>query len=101
MPVVARNATALAIALLVLLLGVRPLLKTMGKKRDEAAPATAALPGANADPDQPQIAAAVTLDQLESANGFDERVGAVRGFTRDNPARAALAIRDMIKADAR
>ena len=27
------------------------------------------------------------------------RIGAVRGFTRDNPARAALAVRDMIKAD--
>jgi flagellar M-ring protein FliF len=25
----------------------------------------------------------------------------VRGFTRDNPARAALALRDMMKADAK
>jgi len=25
----------------------------------------------------------------------------VRGFTRDNPARAALAVRDMIMADAK
>ncbi|HWU95751.1 MAG TPA: hypothetical protein VN029_09135 [Sphingomonas sp.] len=35
-----------------------------------------------------------------SHNSYDERVGLVRGFTRDNPARAALAVRDMIKADA-
>ena len=36
-----------------------------------------------------------------AARGYDDRIGAVRGFTRDNPARAALAVRDMIKADAK
>jgi flagellar M-ring protein FliF len=46
-----------------------------------------------------QVAAPVSLDQLEQSRGYDERIGAVRGFTRDNPARAALAVRDMIKAD--
>ena len=30
----------------------------------------------------------------------DDRVGLVRGFTRDNPARAALAVRDMIRTNA-
>ena len=49
---------------------------------------------------QPVVMPAVSLDELEQSRGFEERIGAVRGFTRDNPARAALAIRDMIKADA-
>jgi len=47
------------------------------------------------------VAAPVSLDQLENTRGYDDRIGAVRGFTRDNPTRAALAVRDMIKADAK
>ena len=43
----------------------------------------------------------VSIDALEGSRGYDNRIGMVRGFTRDNPARAALAVRDMIKSDAR
>jgi flagellar M-ring protein FliF len=70
----------------------------MGKKREEAAAAGpgAALPAA---PGAVAVGAPVSLDQLEQSRGYDERIGAVRGFTRDNPARAALAVRDMIKAN--
>ena len=99
LPVLARNATAILIALLVLLLGVRPLAKALMKKREDnaALPALAAASteagGATTGP--------VSLDQLESTRGYDQRIGAVRGFTRDNPTRAALAVRDMIKADAK
>ena len=97
LPVLARNATAIVIALLVLFLGVRPLAKALMKKRDDTpAGPTAALPGLVG---MPQVEAPVSLDQLEQSRGYDERIGAVRGFTRDNPARAALAVRDMIKAD--
>jgi len=93
LPVLARNGTAIVIALLVLFLGVRPLAKALMKKRDDAPTSAPALPG------MAQVAAPVSLDQLEQSRGYDERIGAVRGFTRDNPARAALAVRDMIKAD--
>ncbi len=96
----ARNATALVIALLVLFLGVRPLTKALLRKRDEAPGNRPALAigghdgGAGGHPP-------VSIEMLDSAgNSYDERVGLVRGFTRDNPARAALAVRDMIKADA-
>ncbi|UUL82262.1 flagellar basal-body MS-ring/collar protein FliF [Sphingomonas qomolangmaensis] len=104
-PMVARNATALIIALLVLFVGVRPLVKSMGKKREEVtATDRAALPLPGADggpaPEQPSGSAPVSIDMLQNARGYDDRVGMVRGFTRDNPARAALAVRDMIKADA-
>jgi flagellar M-ring protein FliF len=97
LPVLARNATAIIIALLVLLLGVRPLAKGLMKKREDAAPALAGPAGADAD--GITVHETVSLDRLEASQTVDDRIGAVRGFTRDNPARAALAIRDMIKAD--
>jgi len=108
-----RNVTAIVIALLVLMLGVRPLSKALMKKRDDAGrgslgsdlaakfgvnPALGGVaPGMGSGPNgQP-----VSIDALESAQNFDDRIGMVRGFTRDNPTRAALAVRDMIKSDAR
>ncbi|MDR6114065.1 MULTISPECIES: flagellar basal-body MS-ring/collar protein FliF [unclassified Sphingomonas] len=146
LPIVARNATALVIALLVLLLGVRPLVKAMTRKKAEAE-AAKALPMGAADgagagegvgevlmgaDGQPVIGPngepvrigpngqpvwvgadgqplpgmigtqppAVTLDEIEDTNNFNERITKVRGFTRDNPARAALAVRDMIRSEA-
>ena len=109
LPVLARNATAILIALLVLLLGVRPLAKGLMKKREEASPTAAgAVPMTAADAgeggmviDGATVHEPISLAQLEQSNGVDERIGAVRGFTRDNPARAALAVRDMIKSDAK
>lgn len=111
MPVIARNVTAILIALLVLLLGVRPLAKALMKKKEEAeAPARAMLAaggegsgdGMDGTIGAAEIAVAppVTLDEIEASRNYDERIGKVRGFTRDNPARAALAVRDMMKATA-
>ncbi|URW75555.1 flagellar M-ring protein FliF [Sphingomonas donggukensis] len=102
-PMVLRNATALVIALLVLLLGVRPLAKALMKKRDDApAGARLAFANPNADPRSPGAPidpnAPVSIEMLDSTRNYDDRVGLVRGFTRENPARAALAVRDMIKA---
>jgi len=104
-PMVVRNATALLIALLVLFLGVRPMAKALMKKREDATEDGPRLAFANPDadpataedgtpvlPGQP-----VSIEMLDSARNYDERVGLVRGFTRENPARAALAVRDMIK----
>jgi flagellar M-ring protein FliF len=109
LPMLARNLTAIVIALLVLFLGVRPLAKALMKKRDDAPrPAlgrggAAGLDDSAEDDGKPRakVAPAVTLDELENTRGYEARVGAVKGFTRDNPARAALAVRDMIKTDAR
>ena len=99
---VVRNVTALVIALLVLFFGVRPLSKVLLKKRDEASRGSRDLAALGIGaPAGGGVAGPVGIDQLESAQNFDERIGTVRGFTRDNPARAALAVRDMIKADAR
>lgn len=101
-PMAARNATALVIALLILFLGVRPLAKALLRKRDDAAHRPA-LPIGGHGPEGAQAPApGVSIDMLaDRGNSYDDRVGLVRGFTRENPARAALAVRDMIKADAR
>ena len=106
LPVLARNGTAILIALLVLLLGVRPIAKALMKKREDATTRPAfGQPIGEVDGDGAPagigVAAPVSLDQLENTRGYDDRIGAVRGFTRDNPTRAALAVRDMIKADAK
>jgi len=75
------------------------------KRSGEASPNRPALAMGGYAPQQQQPGAAggppVSVDMLQSgqAKSYDERVGLVRGFTRDNPARAALAVRDMIKAD--
>ncbi len=92
-PMIARNVTAVVIALLVLFLGVRPLAKALMKKRDDT-PASGQLA---LGPDGVTVAPAIGLHELGGARGIDDQLGAVRGFTRDNPARAALAVRDMIK----
>ena len=101
LPVLARNATAVVIALLVLLLGVRPLAKALMKKREDASKPTSApaLGQPIVGADGVAVAVPVGLDSIGEARGYDERIGAVRGFTRDNPARAALAVRDMIASD--
>ena len=96
LPMIARNVTAIVIALLVLLLGVKPIATALMKRRDDAASDRPALAIGQAT-----TSGARELDRLEGGGSFDDRVGIVRGFTKDNPARAALAVRDMIKADAR
>jgi flagellar basal-body M-ring protein/flagellar hook-basal body protein fliF len=111
LPVIARNVTAIVIALLVLFLGVRPLAKALLKKPDAAIDPAARLAmradgtptdgGVDEDGQVVMPAAPVSIGALESAVNYDDRIGMVRGFTRDNPARAALAVRDMIKADAK
>lgn len=109
LPIVARNVTAIVIALLVLLLGVRPIAKALMKKREEATPGAEggraiAGPDGGADgvgPDGISVQPPATLEAISTSRSYDEKIGAVRGFTRDNPARAALAVRDMIGAEAK
>lgn len=116
LPIVARNVTAIVIAIMVLMLGVRPLSKALLKKREEEPQPRlggggnravgAALSGRSQAPAQmpPQmqdgVPIPVSIEMIDQARNFDDRIGMVRGFTRDNPSRAALAVRDMIKADA-
>lgn len=99
LPIVARNVTAIVIALLVLIMGVRPLSKALMKKRDDASrPALGRDMNSASGEGGQSNHAPVGIEQIEGATNYDDRIGMVRGFTRDNPARAALAVRDMIKS---
>lgn len=93
---VARNVTALVIALLVLLLGVRPLARALMRRRDDARGAGAPMGAA----DGVQLPTPVSPEMLSGSGlSLGDRVGLVRDFTRENPARAALAVRDMIRTE--
>lgn len=87
-PVLARNLTALVIALLVIFVGLKPMLRMFAKKREESA-----------ESEQAIARPPVSVEALENAQGYEDKVKLVRDFTRDNPARAALAVKDMIRAD--
>lgn len=92
---VLRNVTALVIALLVLFMGVRPLATALLKKREDGGRG-GALPMGGAD--SVALPTPVSPEMLGAGGvSLGDRVGLVRDFTRDNPARAALAVRDMIK----
>ena len=94
-PVLARNLTALVIALLVIFLGLKPILKMFSRKRES-------VDASVGDTGLGEFAASrtpVSVEALENAQGYEDKVKLVRDFTRDNPARAALAVKDMIRAD--
>ncbi|MGE4321573.1 MAG: flagellar basal-body MS-ring/collar protein FliF [Sphingobium sp.] len=102
-----RNLSALAVALL-LVLGIgRPLLKRRAAQQ-EAAAAQAAAAGQtigreistelhrraveSPDPDRP-----VTLDMISSTYDYARRADLIRNFVKQDPDRAALVVRDLLK----
>ena len=103
---IVRNLTALAIAALVIFGFGRPLMKKLGAGlgRRAANPAVrAAVPGeiaaaiaheARSSPDT-----RITLEMIETANSYETRAALIRNFVRQDPARAALVVRDLIKSD--
>ena len=104
---IVRNVTALAIAALVIFGFGRPLMKKIGGglgKRAASPAVRAAVPG--------EIAAAIaheaknpdtriTLEMIETANSYETRAALIRNFVRQDPARAALVVRDLIKSDSK
>jgi flagellar M-ring protein FliF len=100
----ARNLTALALAALVIFGVAKPLMKKGGAfitERAKSATAKKSAMGA-------EIAAAlagqggegqVTLGMIEAANSYESRAALIRNFVRQDPARAALVVRDLIRAD--
>jgi len=104
-PLVARNVSALLVTLL-LLIGIgRPLLKRWSavKARQDDAQAEIdqqlgtqiqAELGRSAahDPAQP-----VTLDMISSTHDYTDRAALIRNFVKQDPDRAALVVRDLLK----
>ena len=109
-PNVARYAGGLLIVFLTFLFVVRPLMK----KRAEAIasapsrPARAAAQNARIGSEIAAVLASeavgdpgrrVTLDMIEAAPGYSDRAALIRNFVRQDPDRAALVVRDLIRAD--
>ncbi|NIJ09576.1 flagellar M-ring protein FliF [Sphingomonas vulcanisoli] len=105
--IAARNVTGLIIALLLFFGVVKPL----SKKLLASSPADAGAAGGDRPAIGNEIAAAlanqavadpsrpVTLDMIEAAPGYSDRAALIRNFVRQDPARAALVVRDLIRAD--
>jgi flagellar M-ring protein FliF len=108
---VVRNLTALIIALLVIFVFAKPLLK-----RAKAAMATRAATGqagrsrvsgeiAGALADRVERSAGteldvkVSLEMIEATRDYEARASLIRAFVRQDPARAALVVRDLIRAE--
>lgn len=105
----ARNLTALAIVALLVFGLAKPLMKrgsTLLAKRAEAQAASRSAVGgeiaaAIADQARANPDARVTLEMIESAASYETRAALIRNFVRQDPARAALVVRDLIRADAK
>jgi flagellar M-ring protein FliF len=104
-----RNLTAL-IAVLVFIFAIgKPMLKKgsaaladHSKKTHEAKQAMGSdIAAALADQAVVDPNTKVTLGMIESARSYEARASLIRGFVRQDPARAALVVRDLIRQDSK
>jgi flagellar M-ring protein FliF len=103
----ARNLTALAIVALLIFGLAKPLMKrgtaAIAKRSEEKSVARSSMGGeiaaAYADQVRNNPDAHVTLEMIEAANSYDTRAALIRNFVRQDPARAALVVRDLIRSD--
>lgn len=99
----ARNLTALGLAALVIFGIAKPLLKRSGSMFARSAPVSAAGVGSEiaavlADQERKNNEMTVTLAMIEGAGSYEVRAELIRNFVRQDPARAALVVRDLIRA---
>lgn len=108
-PMIARNLTAIVLALLLVFGLGRPLLKkgsAMLQQRAEnqrrakaqvgSEIAAAIATQASTDP-----SSRVTIEMIEASRDYEARAALIRTFVRQDPARAALVVRDLIRTDAK
>jgi flagellar M-ring protein FliF len=102
-----RNVSALLVALL-LIFGIgRPLLKRRAVAKEEAATETAAqgqrlgreisTEMTRSAVQEPDPARPVTLDMISSTHDYAQRADLIRNFVKQDPDRAALVVRDLLK----
>lgn len=103
----ARNLSALVVAgLLIFGLG-KPLMKSRAKasetriaqRQTNRAALGHEMAGALADNARGDPGRPITLDMIEAAPGYAARADLIRNFVRQDPSRAALVVRDLIRAD--
>jgi flagellar M-ring protein FliF len=109
---VVRNLTALVIALLVIFVFAKPLLRktqaAMANRSVSNRSSRAAVGGeiANAIADRVdrsggnELDVKVTMEMIEATRDYEKRAALIRAFVRQDPARAALVVRDLIRHDA-
>jgi flagellar M-ring protein FliF len=105
----ARNLTALAIVALIIFGLAKPLIKrgtaALAKRAETQAASLTSVKGQLADAFADQALAnpdtKVTLEMIEAAHSYDTRAALIRNFVRQDPARAALVVRDLIRADSK
>lgn len=109
---VVRNLTALIIALLFIFVFAKPLLKktraAMASRSVSNRTSRTAVGGeiANAIADRVdrngnnELDVKVTMEMIEATRDYEKRAALIRAFVRQDPARAALVVRDLIRADA-
>jgi flagellar M-ring protein FliF len=102
-----RNVSALLVALL-LIFGIgRPLLKRRAAAKDEAVTANAAQGQrlgreisteiTRSATEEPDPSRPVTLDMISSTPDYAQRADLIRNFVKQDPDRAALVVRDLLK----
>jgi flagellar M-ring protein FliF len=94
----ARHLTAIIIVLILVFGLARPLLRRF--LAPPVAPAAGeAEPTANSVEDS-RRRAAITVEMIESSPEYEARAALIRGFVKQDPPRAALVVRDLIRSDA-
>jgi flagellar M-ring protein FliF len=103
---VLRNFGAIVVAALLIFGFGRPLLKRVlaapppeARKAANRAAIGGQIAAALADQTRANPGGAVTLDMIEAAPGYSNRAELIRNFVRQDPARAALVVRDLIRSD--
>jgi flagellar M-ring protein FliF len=105
----ARNLTALAVVALLVFGLAKPLMKrgsaALAKRAETDIASRTSVGGQIADAIADQAlsdpSARVSLEMIEAANSYDTRAALIRNFVRQDPARAALVVRDLIRADSK
>lgn len=103
----ARNLTALALAALVIFGIARPLLRKTGAAVAQRAQASKAaktkmggeIAAALAHETRDDPDGQITLGMIEMAPTYEARAALIRNFVRQDPSRAALVVRDLIRSD--
>jgi flagellar M-ring protein FliF len=105
---VVRNGTALIIALLILFVFAKPVMRRIGAMTANRAAAGRAgranvsgeIATALADRSRSDHDMKVSLEMIEATRDYEARAALIRAFVRQDPARAALVVRDLIRTDA-
>ncbi len=96
--VLLRNLAAIVVCAMIIFGLGRPLLKWRAATKDHAAVAlsNAPLGASRSAHSETQSLTKISLDLIDANRDFETRASLIRGFVRQDPARAAVVVRDLI-----